>query len=244
MSNGRKRWGALAAMLALLLLALPAMAGEETGGDSFWEDEEGFFDDDEFFEACGSGGGPSITWMQFDFDAANEALEGEDLLAIPDQTLYWGGAGWGGIRTGDRLFVGIGGGGFSGSDEARQGDMLTRWEHGAGYFALKGIYAMNTRLFVEGGVALGGGTSHIWAEDQEDNGDITVKVRGDRTFVLLRPHVGLDIRLARWVGILVEGGYLLTSGEWHLDGNTDLISDLDMGEQSVPYGSVMIRFGI
>jgi len=236
----------LTALLALLPLAGgPALAAEETGAakEDFWSDEA-FFEDDDLFEATGSGGGPSLTWFDMDFESVNAVLENEGLLAVPENDLYWGGAGWGGIRTGERAFVALGGGGFSGGSEAREGGTRTKWSHNGGYFALKGIYAPFQRLFLEGGLEIGGGSSHIWAETQEADGDILVKLRGDRNFVLLRPHAGLDIRLARWVGVLLEGGYSMTSGSWNLDGNEALIGDLDLDKNDGPYASVMVRFGI
>jgi hypothetical protein len=240
----RNRFLAVLAAVALLgLTGVSVMAVEETE-DDFWSDEE-FFEDDDLFEATGSGGGPSLTWFDMDFSTINEILEGEAaLLGVPENNLYWGGSGWGGMRTGERTFVAIGGGGFGGGSEALAGGKRTKWSHTGGYFSLKGIFAAHSRIFLEGGLQIGGGNSHIWAETQEDDGDIVVKIRGDRNFVLLRPHAGVDIRLARWVGILVEGGYSLSSGSWNLDGNEDLIDELDLDNNDGPYASVMVRFGI
>jgi len=240
----KKTMAVLAALALIALIGAPAWALEETeADDDFWSDEE-FFEDDDLFEATGSGGGPSLTWFDMDFASVNEVLDEAGLLSLPEDNLYWGGAGWGGIRTGSRTFVAIGGGGFGGSTEAREGGKRTKWSHNGGYFALKGIYAPFSRLFLEGGIQIGGGSSHIWAETREESGDITVKVRGDRNFVLLRPHAGMDIRLARWVGILVEGGYSISSGSWNLDGNADLIEEMDLGKNDGPYASVIVRFGI
>ena len=67
---------------------------------------------------------------------------------------------------------------------------------------------------------------------------------GDRVFLLARPHAGIDLRLARWVGILVEGGYELTSGDWTLKGERDLIDGLDFGDGNGPFAAVTLRFGI
>jgi len=230
---------------ASLCLASRAVVAEGKTDDDFWSDQE-FFKDDDLFEATGSGGGPSLTWFDVDFSSVNRVLEGLDdpLPAIPDVKLYWGGAGWGGMRTGARSFVAIGGGGFGGGSEAQVGGKRTQWSHSAGYFALKGIYALHPRLFAEAGLQIGGGNSHIWAETREADGDVLVKVRGARNFVLLRPELGLDIRLARWVGVLVEGGYSLSSGSWSLDGNTDLLAQLDMGKNDGLYATVLLRFGI
>ncbi len=240
----KKTIAVLAAAALICFVGGAALAGEhEHAEDDFWSDDE-FFADDDLFEATGSGGGPSLTWFDMDFDAVNEVLSAEGLEELPENNLYWGGAGWGGMRTGERTFVAIGGGGFGGGSESRSGGDRTKWSLSGGYFALKGIYAPHPRFFFEGGLQIGGGTSHIWAETQEDDGDIVVKVRGNRNFVLLRPHAGLDIRLARWVGILVEGGYSLSSGSWNLDGNDDLIQELDLDKNDGPYASVMVRFGI
>ncbi len=241
-----KRNKSIAVLAATALICFAggaARAEEQVVENDFWADEE-FFEDDDLFEVTGSGGGPSITWFDMGFSSINEILDAEGLMEVPENTLYWGGAGWGGMRTGERTFVAIGGGGFSGSAESKAGGDRTKWSHAGGYFSIKGIFAPHPRIFLEGGLQIGGGGSHIWVETQEADGDIIVKVRGNRNFVLLRPHAGLDIRLARWVGILVEGGYSLSSGSWNLDGNDVLIQELDLDKNDGPYASVMVRFGI
>jgi hypothetical protein len=223
----------------------PASAfAQEQGGQEFWQ--EGEFKED-FMDGTGSGGGPAIVWFPTDLDGVNAVLEGAGHLAIPEPSLYWGGAGWMGIHTGGNVYVALGGGGFGGGTEKERGDRFSRWRLAAGYLAVKGIIPLHRRLFVEGGVQLGGGASHVWVEDVDDgSGIIRVRLRGDRGFVLLRPQLGLDLRLARWVGLLLEGGYTLTSGDWTLEGEHTLVNDpdLDFGDGNGPYLSITVRFGI
>ncbi len=232
--------------LLLLLLTGPAWGGEQGDAlddDAFWE-EEGEFQN-EFMNGTGTGGGPSMTRYPVDLSDVNAVLEDAGLLALPEQDLYWGGAGWWGISTGDGIFVAIGGGGYGGSEEVKNNMQLARWSHGAGYIAMKGIYPLHRRLFVEAGVQLGAGVSSVWVEDSDaDSGLIHVHLRGDRTFLLLRPQIGVDLRLARWAGILVEGGYALTSGEWQLEGESALLDEIEFSDESQPYFTVMLRFGI
>ncbi len=236
----RRSVGAGLALVTVLLM-LGATVSAQEPEDDFWEDTEF---EDQYISGTGSGGGPLMIGYKQDLDGVNAQLEGAGLLPIPEKTLYWGGAAWGGIATGEKFFVAIGGGGYGGDDRAEQGARVSEWSHGAGYFAIKGIYALDRRLFVEGGIQLGGGSSHVVVEDQAANGVIEVHVRGDRNFLLLRPHVGFDLRLARWVGILFEAGYSLTSGDWRLEGESDLISQLDFDDGNAPYFGVMVRIGI
>jgi len=245
-----------ARMLTVLLLlplalfaSVPAWAETDVilDDDPFWEDEEFA---DEFIGSAGSGGGPSLTWFTQDLDALNGVLRDEGLKAVPEKELYWGGAGWAGVYSGNDLYVAIGGGGFGGSQDARSGDLYSRWSLGAGYFAVKAIYPVLRRVYAEGGVQLGGGHSDIWVEDvadgDPDQGLVLVHLRADRNFVLLRPHLGVDLRLSDWIGLLVEGGYTFTSGDWELEGREVLLQQLEgkMPDGDGPYVSVMVRFGI
>lgn len=225
---------AMALLLSLALFANPGRAVEV---------QEEVTD---FLSGTGSGGGASITWFPMDFSSANQRLDDAGLLAIPAANLYWGGGGWGTIQTGERSFIALGGGGFGGGSEGRQGKTLTRWALGAGYFSIKGIYALNKRIFCEAGLQLGGGSATILTEeaDPEQAGAILTRLRGERTFALLRPQVGLDLRLARWAGILVEGGYSISSGGWALEGADDLVGEIDLGKGDGPYVSFTVRFGI
>jgi len=100
------------------------------------------------------------------------------------------------------------------------------------------------RLFLERGVALGGGASAAVVEQTDSQGVINVQLRGERRFLLLRPHLGLDLRLARWAGILVEGGNEFTSGDWSLMGEQALLDTLEFEDDSGSFVSVTIRFGI
>ncbi|MBN2170379.1 MAG: hypothetical protein JW819_03540 [Candidatus Krumholzibacteriota bacterium] len=234
----------------VLLAAAPALAETDVilDDDPFWKDEEFA---DEFMGSAGSGGGPSMTWFTQDLDGLNGVLRDEGLKPVPEKELYWGGAGWAGVYTGDDLYVAIGGGGFGGSQEARSGDLRSRWTLGAGYFAVKAIYPVLRRVYAEGGVQLGGGHSSIWIEDVLQGGDpdaglVLVHLRADRDFVLLRPHLGVDLRLSNWVGLLFEGGYTFTSGDWEMEGRKALIRRIEgkMPDGDGPYASVMVRFGI
>ncbi len=225
----------------IALLLLPVLAAGQTDEDDFWAEEEF---QDEYISGTGSGGGPAMVWYEQDLSVPNAVLRGAGLRELPEKSLYWGGAAWGAIATADRFFVAIGGGGYGGTDRSELGDDVSEWSHAAGYGAIKGIYALHRRIFLEGGVQLGGGSSSLYVEDRAADGLVQVHVRGDRNFLLLRPHLGLDLRLGRWVGILVEGGYTLTSGEWQLEGVNDLISRLDFDEGNEPYFSVLVRFGI
>jgi hypothetical protein len=239
MMIGAKRWVPL--LTALLLLPVSGLA-QSTDDDDFWATEEV---EDEFISGTGSGAGPAMIRYEQDLDDVNRELGLAGLQTLPEKTLYWGGAAWVGIATGERFFVAIGGGGYGGSDRAATGGDVAEWSHGAGYLAIKGIYPLHRRLFLEGGVQLGGGSSSFYVEDRDaPSGLIRVHARGDRDFLLLRPQLGLDFRLARWVGVLVEGGYTLTSGDWSLEGDDALIGRLDFGDGNAPYFSVMVRFGI
>jgi hypothetical protein len=80
--------------------------------------------------------------------------------------------------------------------------------------------------------------------EEGSTGIVNVHLRGNRTFVMLRGGMGLDFRLARWIGILVEGGYSMTSGDWNLEGEQALIDRLEFDDQDGAYASVMIRFGL
>lgn len=227
------------------LLAAPALADEPTQQDfdEFWK-EEGEFRDD-LLDGTGTGGGPMMVWFESDFDKVNAELEDAGLLAVPVDDLYWGGAAWFGINSGDKLYVALGGGGYGGGSEARRSDDFSRFGHGAGYFAAKGILPLHKRLFLEGGVQLGAGHSELLVERTDtDTGIVNVHLRGDRNFLLARASLGVDLRLARWIGILFAGGYALTSGDWSLEGERDLIDRLDFEDDSGPFASVMVRFGI
>ena len=223
--------------LLLLLLSLPLLADKQ--GE--WNDEEEFFSSD-LMEATGSGGGPSMTLYSQDFTALNELLLEEGLVEVPSLELYWGGAGWGAVQTGERFFLALGGGGYGGASESSVGSRLSRWEHEAGYFSIKGVRALRNRFYVEAGVQLGGGQSKIWAEETGDNEDVIVRLRGTRSFAMIRPHLGFDWRLAQWVGILVEAGYLFTAGDWSLEGS--LADPALLGNGNGFSSSLMVRFGI
>lgn len=243
MTHGR-RLAALTALLSLLVLGLPAASVAEPGTedfDEFWEDDS---ESKALRDGTGTGGGPLMLWMPRQFDDVNEDLEAVGLLALPDQELYWGGAAWFGLDSGGPLYVALGGGGFAGGGDAARGDDYSRLGYGAGYFSVKGIYPMHRHLFIESGVQLGGGSASILVEETSDSGIVNVHLRGDRHFVLLRGSLGLDIRLARWIGILVEGGYSLSSGDWSLVGEQSLIDRLEFEDQDGAYASVMVRFGL
>lgn len=236
-------------LLPLALLAAPALAETDVilDDDPFWEDEEF---EDEFTAAAGSGGGPSMTWFTQDLDDLNGVLRAAGLKPVPEKELYWGGAGWAGVLTANDLFVAVGGGGFGGSQDARSGDLYSRWSLGVGYFAVKAVYPVLRRVYVEGGVQLGGGHGGIWVEDvadaEPDQGLVLVHLRADRNFVMLRPHLGLDLRLSDWIGLLCEGGYTFTSGDWELEGREALLREIEgkMPDGDGPYVSVTVRFGI
>lgn len=235
--------------LLVLLLAAPAAAQPPAANedlskdfDKFWAEEE--FKDD-YLDGTGTGGGPAMVWRELDLDAANAELVDAGLIALPEKSLNWGGAGWFSMHTGDKLFIALGGGGYGGAGESRRGEDFSRISRGAGYFAVKAVLPLHKRLFLEGGAALGGGASTVTVERTEtDTGIIQVYLRGEQRFLLLRPHLGLDLRLARWAGILVEGGYELASGDWSLEGDASLVRDLELDEGSGPYVAVLIRFGI
>lgn len=238
------------ALLIALCLAVPAAAqtppaptAEDLSKDfdEFWNDEE--FKDD-FLDGTGTGGGPCMVWRELDLDDANRALADAGLIALPEKTLNWGGAGWFSMHTGDRLFVALGGGGYGGAGESERGDDFSRFTRGAGYFDVKGVLPLHKRLFLEAGLALGGGRSELTVERTADSGIVEVHLRGEQLFLLMRPHYGLDLRLARWVGLLVEGGYELTSGDWTLEGESALLEAIDLDEGSGPYFAVTVRFGI
>ena len=239
------------AILLVLLAALPAAAQTPPADedlskdfDKFWEEEE--FKDD-YLDGTGTGGGPSMVWRELDLEAANRVLAEHPagLIALPEKTLSWGGAGWFSMHSGDKLFVALGGGGYGGAAESRRGDDFSRFSRGAGYFDVKGVLPLHKRIFVEGGLALGGGASEVTVErTATDTGIVQVYLRGEQLFLLLRPHFGLDLRLARWVGILAEGGYELASGDWTLEGEAALVDAIELDEGSGPYFAVTIRFGI
>jgi hypothetical protein len=235
--------------LLVLLLAAPAAAQPPAANedlskdfDKFWEEEE--FKDD-YLDGTGTGGGPAMVWRELDLDAANRKLVDAGLIALPEKSLNWGGAGWYSMHTGDKLFIALGGGGYGGAGESQRGEDFSRISRGAGYFAVKGVLPLHKRLFLEAGLALGGGASKVTVERTETgSGIIQVYLRGERRFLLLRPHLGLDLRLARWAGILVEGGYEFTSGDWSLEGERELTDTLDFGDDAGRFIAVTIRFGI
>ncbi|MCP4546954.1 MAG: hypothetical protein GY835_10865 [bacterium] len=230
----------LCLVVLMLMLALPACADLED--DPFWDESD--FEED-LMTGTGTGGGPMMVWIPHDFKDVNSTLKIAGLLPIPDQDLYWGGAGWLGLSSSARTFVGLGGGGYGGSTESQQGFNYTRWSHGAGYFSTKGIFVLHRRLYLEAGVDLGGGRSEILVEETDGStGTINVRVRGHKNFIMLRPVVGVDVRLAHWVGILVRGGYHFTSGDWVLEGDTAIVEALDFADDNAPFISVMVRFGI
>ena len=237
----------LAAALSFALTAgamaqTPSQDDLQKDFDAFWQEEE-YHDD--LLDGTGTGGGPSMQWFKRDLDEVNAALEAAGLLALPEKSLYWGGQGWYSVHSGDRLFVALGGGGYGGGGESERGDDLSRFTRGAGWFGVKGILPLHRRVFVEGGLSLGAGSSSVLVERTDaGTGIINVHLRGDRVFLLARPHAGIDLRLARWVGILVEGGYELTSGDWTLKGERDLIDGLDFGDGNGPFAAVTLRFGI
>ncbi len=233
-------------LLSLFILATGVSALEEQGTadddfDEFWEDDS---ESKALRDGTGTGGGPLMEWMPRQFDGVNEELEAVGLLALPDQELYWGGAAWFGLDSGGPLYVALGGGGFGGGGDAARGDGYSRLTYGAGYFSVKGIYPMHRHLFIESNVQLGGGAASVLVEETADSGIVNVHLRGDRAFVMLRGGLGLDFRLARWIGILVSGGYSLTSGGWNLEGEQALIDRLEFEDQDGAYASVMIRFGL
>jgi len=240
-------------ILLALLIALPAAAQTPPASedlskdfDKFWEEEE--FKDD-YLDGTGTGGGPAMVWRELDLDAVNQVLAHRGLITLPEKTLNWGGAGWFSMHTGDRLFVALGGGGYGGAGESQRGDEFSRLSRGAGYFDVKGVLPLHRRLFLEGGLALGGGASEVTVErtitdGSDEAGIIQVHLRGKQLFLLLRPHVGLDLRLARWVGILAEGGYELASGDWTLEGEATLVDELEFEAGSGPYFALTVRFGI
>lgn len=228
--------------------APPAESELSRDFDKFWEEEE--FKDD-YLDGTGTGGGPAMIWRELDLDAANRALAAHaaGLIGLPEKTLNWGGAGWFSMHSGDRLFVAIGGGGYGGTGESRRGEDFSRLARGAGYLDVKGVLPLHRRLFLEGGLALGGGASELTverriADGSEDAGIVQVWLRGEQRFLLLRPHLGIDLRLARWVGLLAEGGYELASGDWSLEGQAALVSEIELEAGSGPYWAVTLRFGI
>jgi hypothetical protein len=237
------------AILLALLIAAPAAAQPPAANDDlskdfdkFWEEEE--FKDD-YLDGTGTGGGPAMVWREQDLDAANRALVDAGLITLPEKTLSWGGAGWFSMHTGDKLFIALGGGGYGGAGESQRGEDFSRFSRGAGYLSVKGVLPLHKRLFLEAGIALGGGISEVTVERTETGtGIIQVYLRGEQRFLLLRPHLGLDLRLARWAGVLVEGGYELTSGDWTLEGDAGLVRELELGDGSGPYLAVTLRFGI
>ena len=220
----------------------PVLAWEEQeSDDDFWENDE----EERALHGVGSGGGPFMMWYEQDLSVVNDALAAAGLLTVPEQDLYWGGAGWGGIASSGALSVAVGGGGFGGGAESLRSDDYSNWSLGGGYFAVKGIYPLHRSLFLEGGVQLGGGMSTMVVERTDSaTGIVEVHLRGERPFAMFRGNLGVDIRLADWVGILVEGGYSYTSGSWKLVGDSDLVGGLDIENDASPYASVMVRFGI
>jgi len=224
--------------------AQPALAWEDSKSedDDFWEEEKESIRN---VSGVGSGGGPLMMWYEQDLSVVNDALAAAGLLAVPEQDLYWGGAGWGGVTTTGPLSVAIGGGGFGGAAESQRSNDYSSWTLGGGYFAAKGIYPLHRMLYIEGGVQLGGGMSSMVVErTNSDTGIVEVHLRGDRPFAMARGSLGVDIRLADWAGILVEGGYSYTSGSWKLVGDSDLVGGLEIENDASPYASVMVRFGI
>lgn len=232
-------------ILSSLLLALavsPAAGETEAEFDEFWNEEEPF--QNELPERPGTGGGPLMVWIERDLDAVNRELAAFDLLAVPEGDLYWGGAAWFSIDSGEMLFVALGGGGYGGGSESQRSTDFSRYSNGAGYFAVKGILPVHNRLYLEGGIQLGGGSSALLVEHTEDDGVVSVHLRGDRNYLMARASLGLEFRLARWIGILAEGGYAVTRGDWELEGERALIDRLDFEDEAGAFASLMVRFGI
>jgi hypothetical protein len=236
---------------SLILIACMHHPASGQEADPPVRNEITWYDDDyrdELLDGTGSGGGPSMVWYRQDVDELNAVLGDWDpeLVGLPEKSLYWGGAGWGSIGTGRRLFVALGGGGLGGSQEKRREESASRWSHAAGYLAVKGVYPLHLRLFLEGGLQLGGGSTSFRVERRAESGVVEIHLRGDRDFLMIRPQLGLDLRLARWIGFLFEGGYQLTSGDWQLEGNEALIRAVEeaMPDGDAFYLSFMIRFGI
>ncbi len=229
----------------LLTLAAPTLAEEteEQSFDEFWNEEQEPAMD--LPERLGSGAGPMMVWVETKLDAVNAELERVGLLALPEQELYWGGGAWFSIPSGGPLTVALGGAGYGGGGEAERGANYASWSMSAGYFSVKGIYPAHRHLYIEGGVQLGGGSSSIVVESSDPgDGTVNVHLRGDRYFLLMRGAIGLDIRLARWIGILVEGGYGVSSGDWNLDVQDDRLGELEFQDSGKAQFMVMVRFGI
>jgi hypothetical protein len=238
MPRSKQIWSLL---IILMLMALPAAALSD---DPFWDEDETA---EEVVPGTGTGGGPYMLWLSHDFDGVNAILENDlqGLAGIPDLDLYWGGAGWFSISAGKKMHVALGGGGFGGSSEVSEGDRRSKWSLSGGYFSVRGIYPAHRNIYLNAGVDLGGGSSELWVERTDAaTGLIEVHLRGERNFLLVRPTAGVEIRLARWIGILLEGGYNITSGDWSLEGRQNLIEGLDFGSGDDFFASVMVRFGI
>jgi len=232
------------ALSILTLLAAPALADEPAsqGFDDFWDEEP---EQTEVLPSrLGTGAGPMMVYLEQSLSSVNVELENAGLLALPEQQLYWGGAGWFSIPSGGPLHVALGGGAYGGGGNATRGDDYSHRGLSAGFFAAKGIFPAHRHLYIEGGVQLGGGVGSVVVERTGADGVVNVHLRGSRGFAMMRGVLGLDIRLARWIGILVEGGYGLTVGEWNLEGEADLLDGLEFEDGGSAHFSVMVRFGI
>lgn len=229
----------------LMLLAAPGLAQNAPAQDfdDFWEEEPE--QAEALPERLGTGAGPMMVYLEQSLGSVNDRLESAGLLALPEQQLYWGGAAWFSIPSGGPLHVALGGGAYGGGSSAERGADYAHRSVSAGFFSAKGILPVHRHLYLEGGVHLGGGASSVVVERTDvGSGIVNVHLRGSRGFAMLRGVLGLDIRLARWIGILVEGGYGLTVGEWSLVGDEDLLDGMEFDDSGSAHFSVMVRFGI
>lgn len=162
------------------------------------------------------GGGPLRGVLLLELAGLNASLATAGFPALAGGLTLAGGSGIGGV-TGE---FALGGMGFGGSLEARQGDRSVKLEMGYGAFVMEYPLALGRRALLSCGAGIGGGGATLTlrfrqADDFQDALASPTVTQLDTGFFGLLPYLRLQVAPLEW--LLLDGwaGYLLTlPGPW------------------------------
>lgn len=196
-------------------------------------------------EYVASGGGPGIGIFMPDLAQINDFVEGAGFAPFEDSLFLIGGRGGVEFVPGPSL----GGGGWGAWVISRQDDIKAEYGMGLGGFDLGYAIGGSENAVVSVGLLMGMGGADLTLTGNSSNPlpvplgiilEPTEQVYNS-IFLVLGPHVDMNLALFDWSGIRVQAGYLWSplSYDWHDEGLPDAPNLALDG----PYVQVSLVFG-
>lgn len=169
------------------------------------------------------GGGPLWGLLLFDFAELNSALTGVGFPSLPEGMVISGGGGRGGVIDG----LVLGGMGFGGTQEVREGERAATFDFGCGLFTLEHALGLGPQALVGLGVGLGGGAASLelrsrWPEDFQDALAAPTLTRLESSFFSALVYLRFQVQPWDWLGMEAWAGYLVGLPVLWQEGGRDL----------------------